>query len=103
MPCPCLKKSGLEIKDIKQFMEWCSEGGSTYEQRRDLFAQQEAALEAEIEEKGQALSLIRFKRWYYEQALADGNEDRLAAMGPDGFPEGVQELYDRGHGRDYGC
>lgn len=22
----CLKKSGLEIKEIKQFMEWCSEG-----------------------------------------------------------------------------
>ena len=33
----CLKKSGMEIKDIKQFMEWCSEGSSTYAQRRDLF------------------------------------------------------------------
>ncbi len=22
----CLKKSGLEIRDIKQFMEWCSQG-----------------------------------------------------------------------------
>ena len=26
----CLKASGLEIKDIKQFMQWCSEGPSTY-------------------------------------------------------------------------
>ena len=26
----CLKKSGLEIKDIKLFMEWCSEGSATY-------------------------------------------------------------------------
>ena len=26
----CLKKSGLEIKEIKQFMEWCSEVPSTY-------------------------------------------------------------------------
>ena len=25
----CLKKSGLEIKDIKLFMEWCSEGSAT--------------------------------------------------------------------------
>ena len=24
----CLKKSGLEIKDIKLFMEWCSEGSA---------------------------------------------------------------------------
>lgn len=26
----CLKRSGLEIKDIKQFMQWCGEGSSTY-------------------------------------------------------------------------
>ncbi len=26
----CLKKSGLEIKDIKQFMEWCVKGSETY-------------------------------------------------------------------------
>ena len=25
----CLKKSGLEIKDIKQFMEWCVQGSET--------------------------------------------------------------------------
>ena len=29
----CLKKSGLEIRDIKQFMEWCQEGSRTYELR----------------------------------------------------------------------
>ena len=29
----CLKKSGLEIKDIKQFFIWVSEGSSSYEKR----------------------------------------------------------------------
>ena len=29
----CLKRSGLEIKDIKQFMDWCVEGVATYPQR----------------------------------------------------------------------
>lgn len=32
----CLKKSGLEIRDIKQFMEWCQEGSRTYELRKQL-------------------------------------------------------------------
>lgn len=32
----CLKKSGLEIRDIKQFMEWCQEGSRTYELRKRL-------------------------------------------------------------------
>ena len=30
----CLKKSGLEIRDIKQFMAWCAQGSETYSQRR---------------------------------------------------------------------
>ena len=25
----CLKKAGMEIKDIRQFMDWCVEGPST--------------------------------------------------------------------------
>lgn len=28
----CLKKSGLEIKDIKLFMDWCCKGAETYPQ-----------------------------------------------------------------------
>ena len=47
----CLKKSGLEIKDIKQFMEWCVQGSETYPQRRELFLHQKAAVEAEIENR----------------------------------------------------
>ena len=33
----CLKASGLEIKDIKLFMQWCTEGPETYPQRKELF------------------------------------------------------------------
>ena len=33
----CLKKSGLEIKDIKQFMNWCIQGSETFPQRLNLF------------------------------------------------------------------
>lgn len=40
----CLKKSGLEIKDIKQFMEWCVKGSETYSQRRELFLKQKKSL-----------------------------------------------------------
>ena len=31
----CLKKSGLEIKDIKQFIAWCVQGSETDPQRRE--------------------------------------------------------------------
>ena len=73
----CLKKSGLKIKEIKLFMEWCAQGSSTYEKRLELFLHQRKAVEEKIEKLEKVLDMIQFKCWYYEQALADGNEDRL--------------------------
>lgn len=73
----CLKKSGLKIKEIKLFMEWCAQGSSTYEKRLELFLHQRKVVEEKIEKLEKVLDMIQFKCWYYEQALADGNEDRL--------------------------
>lgn len=93
----CLKKSGLEIKDIKQFMDWCVEGASTYPQRRELFVKQKETLEAEIAHMNKVLDMLRFKCWYYEQAIQDGSEDRLKAMIPDRLPDAIREAYENAH------
>lgn len=93
----CLKKSGLEIRDIKQFMLWCSQGSSTYQQRHDLFLRQKEVVEAEINALEKTLDMIRFKCWYYETAIRDGNEEQIHAMLPDNLPEEIQKLYDNGH------
>lgn len=93
----CLKKSGLEIKDIKQFMEWCAEGPSTYSRRKELFEKQRKTVEAEIKYMNRVLDMLKFKCWYYEQAIQDGNEDRLQSMIPDHLPEEIQRVYDRAH------
>ena len=53
----CLKKSGLEIKDIKQFFIWVSEGSSSYEKRKELFETRKSAVETEIQELQKTLSL----------------------------------------------
>ena len=93
----CLKKSGLEIKEIRQFMEWCSEGSSTYADRKRLFEARKASMEAKMRELEKNMAMIDFKCWYYEQALADGNEDRLNEMLPDKLPRTIQALYDLAH------
>ena len=93
----CLKKSGLEIRDIKQFMAWCEEGPSTYPQRKELFEARREAVKAEMEKLQKTLDMVRFKCWYYETALRDGNEDGLAALLPDGLPPEVQKWYDNAH------
>lgn len=93
----CLKKSGMEIKDIKQFMEWCSEGNRTYPQRQELFLKQKAVVEKEIQRMERVLDMLRYKCWYYEQAIKDGSEDRLHEMLPNNLPEEIQVIYDHAH------
>ncbi len=93
----CLKRSGLEIKDIKQFMVWCTEGPSTYSDRKQLFETRRASVEAEMVQLQRTLDMLKFKCWYYDTALRDGNEDRIAAMIPDNLPPEVQEWYDNAH------
>ena len=93
----CLKKSGLEIKDIKQFMDWCVKGASTYSQRKALFEKQRETLEAEIAHMNQVLDMLKFKCWYYGQASQDGSEDRVRSMIPNGLPEDVRKAYENAH------
>ena len=85
----CLKKSGLEIKDIKQFFFWVSEGSSSYEKRKELF-------ETEILELQKTLSLLKFKCWYYKTAMKDGNEDAINAMLPDNLPKKYKNYMTKG-------
>lgn len=93
----CLKKSGVEIKDIKIFMEWCSQGSATYSKRRDFFLRQKEIVENEIHKLERTLDMISYKCWYYEQAVKDGNENRLNELLPDHLPEEIQAAYDRAH------
>lgn len=93
----CLKKSKLEIKEIKQFIDWTRLGAKTYEERRNLFEQQKKNVQKEIEELEKTMSMLKYKSWYYEQAIKDGSEDRLHDMIPDKLPKEVREWYEHAH------
>ena len=93
----CLKKAGMEIQDIRLFMEWCAEGPSTYPKRKAMFEERKAHMESEIANMNRALDMLKFKCWYYEQAIQDGNEDRVKALIPDDLPEEIKDTYDSAH------
>lgn len=93
----CLKKAGMEIKDIRQFMEWCAEGPSTYPQRKAMFEDRKAHMESEIAHMNRALDMLKYKCWFYEQAIKEGSEDRLRASIPDCLPDDIREAYENAH------
>lgn len=90
----CLKNSGLEIRDIKRFMQWCGEGPSTYPQRKRLFEARRKAVEEEMAHLQKTLNLLEYKCWYYETAMRAGDEEGIQNMLPDGLPKEIQRLYD---------
>lgn len=93
----CLKKAGMEIKDIQQFMDWCVEGPDTYPQRKAMFEAQRMHMEAELEQMNRTLDMLKFKCWYYEQAIKDGSEDRLKSLIPNRLPEEIRKAYENAH------
>ena len=93
----CLKVSGLEIKEIKQFMEWTKEGSKTFAQRKQLFEIRKAAVEEEISQLQKTLDMLKYKCWYYDTAIADGSEENIIAMLPDKLPPEIQKLYNSAH------
>lgn len=93
----CLKSSGLEIKEIKQFFHWVMEGPASYPDRKQLFETRRAAVLAEMAQLEKTLAMLEFKCWYYDRAIQDGNEDSINSMLPHNLPKDIQALYDKAH------
>jgi len=93
-----LKRTGMPLRDIRTFMEWCREGDATLALRRDMFYGKRDAVEAQLRELERARDLIRFKCWYYETAARDGTEARVRSLRPEDMPEDVRRAYESSHG-----
>lgn len=80
----CLKKSGMPLKDIKQFLDWCQEGDSSLAKRCKLFHERKETVLAQMAELQKVLDVINYKCWYYETAVAEGSEAAVRNKTPPG-------------------
>lgn len=62
----CLKNTGMQIKDIKQYCDWAKEGSKTGEIRKDLFNKHRITVLKQIEDLMKNLELIDTKIAFYE-------------------------------------
>lgn len=86
----CLKRSGIPVKEIAKFMDWCVEGDETLPQRYAFMIEQEAALEKKIYDLQTQLDFLRWKRWYYQTANEAGTEEVF-------FKEGTRQVDGKWH------
>ena len=92
-----LKKSGMQLTEIKEFMNWCKDGDSTHENRLNLFKKQKENVINEINKLKETLSLIEFKEWYYTEALRDGTEENVKNMPLENMPKEIQKEFKKCH------
>lgn len=68
----CLKKTGMPLVDIKQFINWCAQGDKTIKQRHEMFTERRHAVEKQLIEIQKTLKIVEFKEKYYAKALRAG-------------------------------
>lgn len=68
----CLKKTGMPIAEIAEFMRLTTKGDETVMKRLDMMRKREIAAKAQLAEIQASLAHIEFKVWYYETAAKEG-------------------------------
>ena len=88
----CMKKAGMSIRDIRQYIGMALQGDETIGLRLDMFRRQREALKAQMEELRHAMEMVEYKCWYYETAKAAGTTDAPQNMALSDVPERFREI-----------
>ena len=71
----CMKKAGMSIKDIRQYIEMALQGDDTIDLRLAMFRRQQEALKQQMAELQHTMEMVDYKCWYYETAKEAGTVD----------------------------
>lgn len=93
----CLKKTGMPLKDIKNFIHMVMEGDETIDKRLKLFLKQKEIIENQISELQDTLNTIDFKCWYYQTAKDYGTTTVPQNMSIEEIPEKFREVREKLH------
>lgn len=68
----CMKKTGMPLGDIAEFMRLTTKGDSTVRRRLAMMRRREAAVRKMMADIQACADHIAFKVWYYETAAKEG-------------------------------
>lgn len=88
----CLKASGMQIKDIREFIRLVSLGDESIDARLELFRKRRLEVEKQMAELRETLDVVNFKCWYYEAAQKAGTTAVPDGMTDDELPEDMRQI-----------
>lgn len=66
----CLKKCGMSIQEMKDYLELCLQGESTVCKRKEMLAKKQDALRVSIQELEDSVAYIDWKQNFYDEVLS---------------------------------
>ena len=66
----CLKKCGMSIQEMKEYLQLCLQGEATIPRRQELLAKKQEELRASIRELEDSIAYIDFKQDFYRDVRA---------------------------------
>ena len=103
----CLKKTGMSLKDIREYIELAMQGDSTIDarlamqgdetiaRRLELFRKQRTVLETRMAELQQTMDTLDYKCWFYETAAARGSTEGISDLPDEALPEALRPVRER--------
>ena len=66
----CLKKCGMSIQEMKDYLALCLQGEASIPQRKELLAEKQKALHLAVKELQESIAYIDWKQNFYDEVLA---------------------------------
>ena len=93
----CLKKTGMSLKDIREYIELAMQGDETIDRRLEMFRKQRTVLQARMAELQQTMDTLEYKCWFYETAKERGTTVGIGDLPPEALPENIRAVRARLH------
>ena len=91
----CMKRCGMTIGDIRQYMDWLAEGDVNIDKCLGLFLEKQQVLEKELALLSECVDAVHYKVWYYQTAKEAGTISVHATMPPEDIPDEMREIRSR--------
>lgn len=66
----CLKRCGMSIQEMKEYLDLCLQGESTIMQRKEMLTKKQEALRVTIKELEDSVAYIDWKQNFYDEVLS---------------------------------
>lgn len=66
----CLKKCGMSIQEMKEYLDLCLQGESTIPERKEMLARKQDELHASVKELENSIDYIDWKQNFYDEILS---------------------------------